>query len=65
MSATHAPPESLLQVSPIPTGPTWYQPITAVPPVTPVKDRGADAEGTDKLRAAPPPGLGSLLDVLA
>jgi hypothetical protein len=53
-----------LQVAAIPTGPTWYQPITAVPPVAPVKGQAAGSDD-QKMRAAPPPGLGALLDIEA
>ena len=55
-----------MQIAAIPTGPTFYQPVTAVPPVAPVK--GQAAEGGDagqKLRAAQPPGVGGLLDIEA
>jgi hypothetical protein len=55
-----------LQVSAIPTGPTYYQPVTPVPPVAPVKPQPTDgAEAGQKLRAAQPPGIGSLLDIEA
>jgi hypothetical protein len=54
-----------LQVAAIPTGPTWYQPIAAVPPVAPVKGQASGGDEAQKLRAAPPPGLGSLLDIEA
>jgi len=55
-----------LQVSPIPTGPTYYQPIAAAPPVAPVvrTSSGPQAAG-EKLRAATPPGVGRLLDIEA
>jgi hypothetical protein len=53
-----------LQVSAIPTGPSYYQPVTAVPPVAPVKTRPTDGgDAGAKLRAAQPPGIGSLLDI--
>jgi hypothetical protein len=46
-----------------------YIPIQAVPPVTAVKGRDADTGSQPaagpKLRAAPPPGAGSLLDIEA
>ena len=59
-------PESPLQVSAIPTGPTYYQPVTAVPPVAPVKGQaGGSQDGGDKLRAAQPAGVGTLLDIEA
>jgi hypothetical protein len=55
-----------LQVSAIPTGPTFYQPVTAVPPVAPVVGKSSDgAEAGQKLRAATPPGVGNLLDIEA
>ncbi|HEY3948013.1 hypothetical protein [Phenylobacterium sp.] len=55
-----------MQVSAIPSGPTYYQPIQAAPPVAPVKPQDADADGnTPKVRPTPPPGVGSLLDIQA
>lgn len=55
-----------LQVSAIPTGPTYYRPVTAVPPVAPVKGEDGDAQAVgQKLRAAAPPGIGALLDIEA
>jgi hypothetical protein len=55
-----------LQVSAIPTGPTFYQPVSAVPPVAPVVGRpSGDDEAGQKLRAAQPAGVGSLLDIEA
>lgn len=55
-----------MQVSAIPTGPTYYQPVTAVPPVTPVVGRATRADDAGaKLRAAQPAGIGSLLDMEA
>jgi hypothetical protein len=55
-----------LQVAAIPTGPSYYQPITAVPPVAPVKASPTDAaDAGQKLRAAQPAGIGSLLDIEA
>ena len=55
-----------MQIPAIPTGPTYYQPVTPVPPVAPVVGRpsGADDAGA-KLRAAQPAGVGSLLDMEA
>ena len=52
-----------MQVSAIPTGPIYYQPVTAVAPV-----KGRSGEGEDagaSLRAAQPPGIGELLDIEA
>ena len=55
-----------MQLSAIPTGPTYYQPVQPVAPVAPVKDRDVESEdAVQKLRAAPPPGAGSLLDIEA
>jgi hypothetical protein len=55
-----------LQISAIPTGPTYYQPIAAVPPVAPVVGRPSEGgEAGAKLRAAQPAGIGSLLDMEA
>jgi len=55
-----------LQISAIPTGPTYYQPIAAVPRVAPVIGRpDDDGEAGQKLRAAQPAGIGSLLDIEA
>jgi hypothetical protein len=55
-----------LQVSAIPTGPTYYQPVTAVPPVAPVVTRPSDGDDAgQKLRAAQPAGIGSLLNMEA
>ena len=55
-----------MQISAIPTGPTYYQPVTAVPPVAPVVGRPSDGdEAGAKLRAAQPTGIGSLLDIEA
>jgi hypothetical protein len=55
-----------LQVSAIPTGPVYYQPIAAVPPVAPVVGTSSDAQAAgEKLRAATPPGVGRLLDIEA
>jgi hypothetical protein len=55
-----------MQISAIPTGPTYYQPVTAVPPVPPVMGRPSDGEEAGaKLRAAQPAGIGSLLDLEA
>jgi hypothetical protein len=53
-----------LQISAIPTGPTYYQPVTPVPPVAPVVGRSSDAQAAgEKLRASTPPGVGNLLDI--
>ncbi|HEV7386740.1 MAG TPA: hypothetical protein VGN89_17785 [Phenylobacterium sp.] len=55
-----------MQISAIPTGPTYYQPIAAVPPVAPVVGRPSDGgDAGQKLRAAQPAGIGSLLDIEA
>jgi hypothetical protein len=57
-----------LQVAAIPTGPTYYQPVSAVPPVMPVKGQAqeTDADGnTQKVRPTPPAGVGTLLDMTA
>ncbi|MBS0359856.1 MAG: hypothetical protein JSR98_00640 [Proteobacteria bacterium] len=55
-----------MQVSAIPSGPSYYQPIQAVPQVAPVKTRDADADGSsEKVRPTPPPGVGTLLDISA
>jgi hypothetical protein len=55
-----------VQVPAIPTGPVLYRPVTAVPPVAPVKSEPSDgADGGAKLRASQPPGVGSLLDAEA
>ena len=57
-----------MQISALPTGPTYYQPVSAVPPVAPVKsqDNDGDADnGAPKLRATPPSGVGTLLDIEA
>ena len=55
-----------MQVAAIPTGPSYYQPIAPVPPVAPVKVSPTDgAEAGQKLRAAQPAGIGSLLDIEA
>jgi hypothetical protein len=57
-----------LQVAAIPTGPTYYQPVSAVPPVMPVKGpaQETDADGNaQKLRSTPPAGVGTLLDITA
>jgi hypothetical protein len=53
-----------VQVSAIPSGPTYYQPIQAVRPPTPVARDETDADGnTQKVRSTPPAGAGSLLDI--
>jgi hypothetical protein len=55
-----------LQISAIPTGPAYYQPVTPVPPVAPVVGRSSEGDGAgQKLRAAQPAGIGSLLDMEA
>jgi hypothetical protein len=55
-----------LQVSAIPTGPTYYQPIAPVPPVAAVVGRPSEGgEAGAKLRAVQPAGIGSLLDMEA
>jgi hypothetical protein len=55
-----------MQISAIPTGPTYYQPVTAVPPVPPVVSRPSDGdEAGARLRATQPAGIGSLLDIEA
>jgi hypothetical protein len=55
-----------VQVPAIPTGPVLYRPVTAVPPVAPVKSEPSEgADGGVKLRASQPPGVGSLLDAEA
>ncbi|WP_293385687.1 hypothetical protein [Phenylobacterium sp.] len=57
-----------MQVSAIPTGPTYYQPIQAARPVAPVTPQAqeTDADGNaQKVRPAPPPGVGGLLDIQA
>ena len=55
-----------MQVSAIPSGPTYYQPIQAVPQVAPVKTRQTDADGNpQKVRPTPQPGDGTLLDISA
>jgi hypothetical protein len=57
-----------LQVAAIPTGPTYYQPVSAVPPVMPVKGKAqeTDADGNaQKVRPTPPAGVGTLLDMTA
>ena len=59
-------PEFPLQIAAIPTGPTYYQPVTAVAPVAPVKVQARDGEAAgQKLRAAQPAGVGTLLDIEA
>jgi hypothetical protein len=57
-----------LQVAAIPTGPTYYQPVSAVPPVAPVKSRASDGStdgGGQKVLSTPPSGVGTLLDIMA
>jgi hypothetical protein len=54
-----------LQISAIPSGPTYYRPVTAVPPVPPVKGEAADRDVDARLRAVQPAGIGSLLDIEA
>ncbi|HZZ31482.1 MAG TPA: hypothetical protein VFE10_05760 [Phenylobacterium sp.] len=57
-----------MQIAAIPTGPTYYQPVSAVPPVAPVKSQ-ASGESTDggggKVLSTPPSGVGTLLDIMA
>jgi hypothetical protein len=57
-----------LNVSAIPTGPTYYQPVSAVPAVPAVVRQAdeADADGNpQKVRPTPPAGVGTLLDIQA
>jgi hypothetical protein len=55
-----------LHVAAIPTGPAYCRPITPVPPVGPVKGQPSDGDDAgQKLRAAQPAGIGSLLDIEA
>ena len=56
-----------MQIAAIPTGPLYYQPIAPVPPIAKVVGKAEDptTNATDKLRATPRPGLGSLLDIEA
>ncbi|HXA38604.1 MAG TPA: hypothetical protein VNW53_06355 [Phenylobacterium sp.] len=57
-----------MQVAAIPTGPTYYQPVSAVPPVAPVKGQpsdGSDGGASQKVRPTPPSGVGTLLDIQA
>ena len=55
-----------MQVSAIPSGPTTYQPIQAVPAVAPVKRNDSDADGNaEKVRPTPPAGVGTVLDITA
>jgi hypothetical protein len=42
-----------------------YTPVQPVTPVTPVKRDDADADNAGKVRAANPPGVGTLLDIEA
>ncbi len=54
-----------MQLSAIPV-PVLYIPIQPVAPVGPVKGRDSGAEdAAQRVRAAPPPGAGSLLDIEA
>jgi hypothetical protein len=56
-----------LQLSAIPV-PVTYTPIQPVPQVGAVKGRdstGDDTASAQKLRAAPPPGVGTLFDISA
>jgi hypothetical protein len=54
-----------LQLSAIPV-PVTYVPVQPVAPVASVKGRDAESEdAVQKLRAAPPSGAGSLLDIEA
>ena len=55
-----------MQISAIPSGPTYYQPIAAVPAVAPVVGRPDEGEEAgQKLRATQPAGIGNLLDIEA
>ncbi|WP_372781790.1 hypothetical protein [Phenylobacterium sp.] len=59
-----------MQLSALPIGPVYYQPVTPVPPVARVPGRAGEVDGDgddggQKLRAAPPPGLGAQLDIEA
>ena len=55
-----------MPISAIPTGPTYYQPIQAVPVVKAVEARPQGNEDAgQKLRAAQPAGVGHLLDIEA
>lgn len=55
-----------MQVSAIPSGPTYYRPIQPVPPVARVTRQETDADGApEKLRPTPPAGVGTLLDIQA
>jgi hypothetical protein len=67
VAATQAP-EPPLQIAAIPTGPTYYQPVSAVPPVAAVRGQAQeiDADGNaQKVRPTPPSGVGTLLDIMA
>ena len=53
-----------MQVSAIPTGPTYYQPIQPARPVAPVARQDTDDDGAaEKVRPTPPAGVGGLLDI--
>jgi hypothetical protein len=58
-----------VQVPPV-GSPTYYTPVQPAPPVKPVA-RDADGDGDhgsgadDKVKAATPPGVGTLLDISA
>lgn len=55
-----------MQVSAIPSGPTYYQPIQAPRPVAPVARQETDADGNgQKVGPTPPPGVGTLIDIRA
>jgi len=57
-----------LQLSAIPSGPLYYQPVSPVRSVAPVKGQAqeTDADGnSQKTRSTPPPGVGTLLDLQA
>ncbi len=52
-----------MQLSTIPV-PVFFIPVQPVAPVAPIKGRDNGTEdAVQKLRAAPPPGAGSLLDI--
>jgi hypothetical protein len=54
-----------LQLSAIPV-PVFYTPVQPVAPIAPVKGRDPDGQqGGQTPRAAPPPGVGTLLDIQA
>jgi hypothetical protein len=54
-----------LQLPAVPV-PVFYTPVQAIAPVAPVKRGDTEGNGgAEKLRAAPPPGAGTLLDINA